>query len=74
MQVCGVPRSPGIYSRSSSHTTNKKEVTRMAYRLQLDTKRQLFIVVDPKNKDRQTTGVTAEQAIARFNEKYQPSK
>lgn len=43
----------------------------MAYRLQLDTERQLFIVVDLKNEDRQTTGVTAEQAIARFNEKYQ---
>lgn len=46
----------------------------MAYRLQLDTERQLFIVVDPKNEDRQTTGVTAEQAIARFNEIYQTTK
>lgn len=52
----------------------KKEVIYMDYRLQLDTERQLFIVVDPKNEDRQTTGITAKQAIAHFNEKYQTTK
>lgn len=35
----------------------------MKYQVQLDTQKQLFIVVNPKNK-RKATGATIQQALA----------
>lgn len=38
----------------------------MKYQVQLDTQKQLFIVINPKNK-RQAIGTTIQQALAAIN-------
>lgn len=39
----------------------------MKYRIQLDTKTQQFIVIDPSNQARTGRGATIEQAVAQLN-------
>ncbi|MFD1429909.1 MULTISPECIES: hypothetical protein [Lacticaseibacillus] len=38
----------------------------MKYRIQLDTKTQLFIAIDPADQNHKGTGATIEQAVAQL--------